>query len=215
MKKQEWISLIIAGLVVGLSGCAAVPVGGSGFLDNYAGMSKEYGLDEVRVDPETDLSSYDTLVISPIDTQFMNKELIAEDEAKVLKKLKESFRVEMARYFENVVMDNSFQGKGKVLRLDLAVTQLRPTDVLLNLAVGLCAGNATGSIEGRFVDVSTGREVIAFIDTRKGSPFSKKEFNAAPKLPNWSELEYLYLFAEIWAENVSKIVSDYTEEESS
>jgi hypothetical protein len=112
----------------------------------------------------------------------------------------------MSRYFKTVTSDASHAPADKTLRLDLSVTELKPTDVAKNFLVGFGAGNATGSIEGKFVDAETGQTLAAFMDRKKGSPFTKKEFDASTKFPAWSKLRFLYLFTEIWAENAGKIV---------
>lgn len=188
-----------------MAGCAGTPIQ-TGFLGNYSGMTNQFDLDAVRIAPGTSLTPYETLVISPIDSKFAGHYLSEKDKGNILKKFEENLRTEMARYFKNITSDSTTVGSGEVLKLDLAVTELKPTDVATNLVVGFGAGNATGSMEGKFVDFRTGQELIAFMDRKKGSPFTKKEFDAGTKFPNWSRLRYLYLFTEIWSENVGNIV---------
>ncbi len=199
---KTWVKII---WVLSLVGCATTPIK-TGFLDNYAGMTNQFNLDGVRIAPQLDLVSYESLILAPIDLKFAGYDLTEAEKEDIVRKLEENFRVELSRYFKNVTSDAAMVKAGKALKLEIAVTELRPTDVAKNLIVGFGAGNATGSIEGKFVDVETGQELIAFIDQKKGSPFTKKEFNAGTKFPNWSKLRYLYLFTEIWAENVSNII---------
>ena len=206
MRKKKLF--VLSGVLLCFLGCVSAPAQ-TGFLNSYSGMSNQYRLDGVRVAPGADFSSYDTLILAPVDTQFAGYDLGEEDKKNILNKLEESFRVEMSRHFKTVTTDKVPMSGGKALRLELAVTELKPTDVAKNLIYGFGVGNATGSIEGRFVDAQTGQELVAFMDRKKGSPFTKKEFDAGMKFPNWSKLRYLYLFTEIWAENAGAIVKGH------
>lgn len=203
---RKILTLLLGCLMV--LGCAGTPKR-SGFLDSYAGMSPRYDMDMVRVSPQANLTSYDTLLLKPIDTAYLGPSSIqGEDRERIIGKLEENFRKEMTAYFRTVTMEESqVSDSAKTVRLEVAVTELVPTDVVKNLVWGFGAGNATAGIEGKFVDMATGRELAAFSDRKKGSPFTKKEFDAGMKFPNWSKLRYLYVFTDIWPENVAKIVN--------
>lgn len=200
------LTLLLVCLVV--LGCAGMPKK-SGFLDSYVGMSPQYDLDMVRISTQANLTPYDTLLLKPIDTAYLGPSSVqGEDRERIIEKLEESFRKEMSAYFRTVTMEeNQVSDPAKTVRLEVAVTELVPTDVVKNLVWGFGVGNATAGFEGKFVDIATGRELAAFSDRKKGSPFTKKEFDAGMKFPNWSKLRYLYLFTEIWPENVAKIVN--------
>ena len=202
------LSIVIFPTLVLIGGCAGTPKH-SGFLNSYADMANKFNLDQVRIAPGASLASYDTLIIAPVDTSCLGIDDIQvdEDRQNVLNKLEEHFRVEMAPYFKTITSNASEPGLGAhAVRLEWAITELRPTDVVKNLVWGFGVGNATGSIEGRFVDVKTGQELAAFTDRKKGSPFTKKEYDSQMKFPNWSKLRYLYIFTEIWAENAGHLV---------
>lgn len=200
------LMLLLVCLVV--LGCAGTPKK-SGFLDSYARMSPQYDLDMVRVSKQANLTPYDTLLLEPINTAYLGVSSVqGEDRKQIIEKLEENFRKEMSAYFRTVTMkENQISDPAKTVRLEVAVTELVPTDVVKNLVWGFGVGNATAGMEGRFVDIATGRELAAFSDRKKGSPFTKKEFDAQTKFPNWSKLRYLYVFTQTWPENVSKIVN--------
>ena len=199
---------ILTGLVVVLiSGCATAPLKSTLFED-VSNMTPQHDMDRFRVSSGLDLKHYDTLVIAPIITKGMIKgpDLTDEDEQALIGKLEENFRIQLARYFKSVIGEQETTPAENALKLEVALTELTPTDVAANLMWGFGVGNATAGIEGRFVDAKSGKELIAFADRKKGSPFTKKEYNAGIKFPNWSKTRYLYLFTEIWAENVGNIV---------
>ncbi len=194
--------------LLALGGCATTPPS-SGFLGSYSEMTGKYSLDRVRIAPGVNFSSYDTLIIMPVNTKYLGIDDIqeGEDRKNILNKLEEHFRVALAPYFKTITSDTSQSGNSMhALQLEWAVTELRPTDVAKNLVWGFGVGNATATIEGRFVDTKTGQEIIAFTDHKKRSPFTKKEYDQQTKFPNWSKLRYLYIFTDIWAENVGNLV---------
>ena len=204
--RLKWSSMAL--LFWALAGCATT-VPESGFLSDYSGMSGQFDLDQVRIAQGASFASYDTLIIAPVDTSRLGVDDIQEDEDRqnVLKALESNFRAALAPYFKNINSgEPSSSTQSNALRLEWAVTELRPTDVVQNLVWGFGVGNATASIEGRFVDAKTGQELAAFADRKKGSPFTKKEYGAQIKFPNWSKLRYLYVFTEIWSENVGYLV---------
>ena len=204
-----------------LAGCANVEMTHhSGFLKDYARMARQHDMDKVWIEPGADFSKYDTLIISPIDESYlMMTGLDSVERKKVIDELLKNFRAEMIRHFSTVADDPSKIKDGEqALQLDLVLTELRGTDVMMNMMVGLGTGNATGTIEGRFVDTQTGRELVAFADRKKGSGFTKKEWESEGK--SWvsadlKKLKYLFLFTETWAENVGNIVKTLKNQENS
>lgn len=202
------ISVVALATSIVMTGCAGTPKQ-SGFLATYSDMIGKYDLDQVRISSGASFAPYDTLIMTPVDTSRLGVDDIQEDEDRknVLNKLEENFRVAIAPYFKTILSNGSgAEDATYAVRLEWAVTELRPTDVVKNLVWGFGVGNATGAIEGRFVDVKTGQELVAFVDRKKGSPFTKKEYNQQMKFPNWSKLRYLYIFTEIWAENTGNLV---------
>ena len=192
------------------TGCASGPTYPSAMFRDYSGMTKQYDLDRVRIAPGTDFSAYNTILISPVDTSsLMMTNLDLEDQKEVTSKLLENFRAEMSRHFSMVATKSSDIGQGqKALRLDLGMTEMEGTNVMLNMMVGFSSGNAKATFEGRLVDLEAGTEVVAFADRKKGFPFgSKREFwDHSFIAPEYSQLTSLLLFTEIWAENVGNIV---------
>lgn len=203
---KQRISMIL--FCMFFAGCAGTPKK-SGFLGDYSGMTGQYDMDMVRVSDKANLSPYDTLVLKPIDTAFLGATSVqGEDRKNIINKLEENLRKEMASYFRTITMDEGqVSDPAKAVKLEVAITELQPTDVMMNLMWGFDSGNATAGIEGRFLDVATGNEIAAFADRKKGSSFTRKEYKAQIKFPNWSKLRYLYVFTEIWPENIAKIVN--------
>ena len=195
------------------SGCANVPMKYRPVLfKDYSEMRSQCDLDKVRIASGANLSDYQTIVISPVDRLDIRiGDLNHEEKGQVLEHILKSFRVEMVKHFSTVTIDPSAVPRGeKALRLDLAFPEMRATDVMTNLIVGFGAGNATATIEGRLVDMETGEELIAFADRKKGSGFTKKEWEDEGK--SWvsadlKRLKYLFLFGDTWAENFSRIVA--------
>lgn len=203
---------LLLGMMV-VAGCANVPLkySPSSLVGNYSGMTAKYDLDKVRIDPSANVSAYDTIVISPIDRSHMlNSDLIGSEMKEVLDYMTKKFRSEMAEHFSVVASNESELGKeAKAVRLDLAVTELIGTDVMMNLMIGFGSGNATATLEGRLVDLQTGKELVAFADRKKGSGLTKKEWQDQSHsfLPaSHKRLKYLLLFCETWAENVGNII---------
>lgn len=195
-----------------LLGCANVEMAyHSGFLKDYARMVRQHDMDRVWIAPGADFSKYDTLIISPIDESYLRMTgLDSVERKKVFDELVKNFRSEMVRHFSTVADDPSkIKEDGQALRLDLVLTELKGTDMMMNMMVGFGTGNATGTIEGRFVDQQTGTELVSFADRKKGSGFTKKEWESEGKAwvsADFKKLKYLFLFTETWAENVGNIV---------
>lgn len=196
-----------------ITGCANVQLAypPSSLLKDHSGMTSQYDLDKVRIDPKAEFSNYDVLLISSVDTSNLVDEQLTQREIKeVVEHLSKSFRSEMIKYFETIAADPSVIKEGqKSVRLDLTVTELVGTDMMMNMVVGFGAGNATGTVEGRFVDVQTRKELAAFADRKKGSGFTKKEWQDQSHSlvhADYKKLKYLLLFGDTWAENVGNIV---------
>lgn len=193
-------------------GCANVEMAyHSGFLKDYARMVPQHDMDKVWIAPGADFSRYNTLIIPPINESYLRiTDLDAIERKKVIDELVKNFRAEMIHHFSTVTHDPSKINENEpALRLDLILAELKGTDVMMNVMIGYGMGNATGTIEGRFIDTRTGEELVSFADRKKGSGFTKREWQSEAKSwisADYKKLKYLFLFAETWAENVGNIV---------
>ena len=194
--------IIISLAALCLSGCLATVPKQSGFLNHYEGMQPKNGLDLTHISSGTDFSSYDSLYITPVDISHLAPARIqGTDRDKIIKDMQDQFESEMCYFFKTVTMGSvANHSPSEVLRLDLSVTELRPSTL---------TKNADATIEGRFVDTKTGQELATFVDREGGA--SQKVLVASQLYQtaigsSFQKLTNLSLILKIWADEVGNLI---------
>jgi len=156
----------------------------SGFFENYSGFeesTESKGL-YVKRNPNRSIGEYSKFLLEPITVYMAPVRGISKINpkrmgvnAKKLAELTEHFENEITRVLsENYTVVNE-PGEG-VLRLRLAVTDVKTNIRLLNIHsytsfTGVGLGSA--SMEGEATDSVTGEQILAVVDSRKGSTMPK------------------------------------------
>ena len=203
MKKISVVLALSLCAIGTLSGCSYIqsgsndakalavePAPDAGFIEQPDRQVKRADLpfQKVWIKPGFDKSGYRELVVAPVNTQYMLKmdwlhQLSSAnwlaDVKKDIAELGQYFHDQVVRDFEDdpkhrfQVIDSPAQHKQKVLRLELALIEIDPSQPVLHglgwLTLG--GGTAAGAInqrraafEGRLRDLQTGEVVATFAD---------------------------------------------------
>jgi hypothetical protein len=160
-------SFIIAGMIV-LFVCGNV----------FPSEVEIAGFDRVVIEPGKDIKAYDVIYLEEIDLSGVDlgEGILAEEDEK--EDLAYKFRRKFERHLEKVmpVEWRPVQTKGKtVLNLLVKISgELREAGIIENLLPGKNERGARLSIEGKFVDASTGEDVLYFY-SEHSSPSSGED----------------------------------------
>jgi hypothetical protein len=177
-------------------------------------------------------SSYKTIYISEVRTDYLEDELATylegddlkqrtEEARELARYMTERFKFEIGNYKDHPLTVSETPGKNMFI-LDLSLSKLEPTPTVVNL-VGTVAGfvvpggglirrvvpSGSIAIEGVLSDGSTGQRIVEFKDREadKESPFTIRDFqeydHARVSIDEWAEQ-----FAELAATPLSHTVSD-------
>jgi hypothetical protein len=188
----SWRGATLAVVALSVVGCKAAPAADSGFLATSGGpMRPEECAPFHRVwyDRSAPWAEYDRLVVEPVDTACLAPRG-AWDQVSVASLVGDPAEdaVETAAYLREAVRREAAAAEGglqlaeaagpRTLLLELAVVELVPTKVWLNLLAyaALWTGVDRGSvaIEARLRDATTGAVVATLADRERGpvAPFS-------------------------------------------
>ena len=147
-----------------LMGCATAKP--SGFLDNYAMLSKGQYLEQVMVSPDLKaLKGSEIEVVSPQLLDLTPNTEYRGDEAQYY--LKNMLEVNLrAESGFRVAADKD----AAVLKLETAITKLDPGSRALRwFATEFGAGHSIVQVEGKLIDTASGKVLLRFSDRRAGS----------------------------------------------
>jgi hypothetical protein len=202
MKNTIFYFLLLA-LYLTMTGCSSVrtdaneikamavdPAPDAGFIENPGRQKKSADLpfQKVWINPDFDKSQYQKLVVAPVNTQYMqDMDWIHKlGSANLIRDVKTDIE-ELAQYFHGQIVkafkedpqrrfqiiENPMQEALEVLRLEIALIEIEPSQPALH-ALGwlqLGGGTAAGIInkrraafEGRLRNLQTGEVVATFAD---------------------------------------------------
>ncbi|MBL1265223.1 DUF3313 family protein [Methylomicrobium sp. RS1] len=191
------VSAILAGCSAAQSGSNGIksvmvePAPDAGFIEHPERQSKPADLpfQKVWIKPGSSLSAYQSLVVAPVNTYYMQEMdwLHKMSSVNVISDVKKDIE-ELAYYFHDQVVkkfkddpqhrfqivEYPGQQKGRVVRLELALIEIDPSQPVLHAlswagppGTGTAAGlinQRRAAFEGRLRDLQTGEVIATFAD---------------------------------------------------
>ncbi len=190
---------LVALVVVALVGCGGPKTARfSGFLGDYAGFepSRDSSQSFRYEAPGFDLGDYDKIMLDPVRIHLApDSNAASVDPAqmnRLVKYFERQIRGELAGKYPVVR-----QGGPGVLRLRIAITDVKQTDAVFNVLPqtklsGVGLGGA--SMEAEAIDTKTGQRVVAVVETKAGD-----QLDYGAGLTEWGHAENVMKY---WAKRL-------------
>jgi len=162
-----------------VTGCykASMPAMPSGFIGDYSNLkpvNNDVGT-LFFLDKDIDWKKYHSIMIYPVQIKFIKESKHFDIKRDDLIVLGQYFRREMHKAVEGKYKVVKKSGPG-VLKLRVAITDVKPTDVVANIISKtlfyLPVDMGEAAMEGNLTDSLSGKPVAAIVDRKIGSVFS-------------------------------------------
>lgn len=205
-------TVIVIWFSLSLTACykASMPAKTAGFVGDYSKLKPLQN--DVHtlfyLDKKADWKSYHSIIIHPVRIFFFDESKHVDIKRDELVTLTEYYSREMKAAIGERFKIVRRPGPG-VLRLRVAITDVKPTDVVANIIsktlIYLPVDMGEAAMEGELRDSASGEMVAAMVDRRIGSVFS-----SSLGYTKWGHVKDAF---EDWAEQLNSVITSQTIED--
>ena len=180
MKKTCLQMILAIGIMAVLCGCESKHITQTGFLNDYSKLETVSDTSMRYLPPQIQLRQYSNFIIDPVIVHFHTGSKAIAQRSKG--KLTEQDLTDLKNYMHDAIVEAisdrytlAYQPAPGVARVRVALTDLKKSDVLLNIYPSsklLGLGLGAVSLEAELIDSRTGRQIAAFVESQEGNRFS-------------------------------------------